>query len=166
MIVIKVLSENTQLDLYNTIFSGFTLLITIATIIILTFEIRNQRKAIQADAYKAIIDILQDQIVRRARKHVLTKLKNKPFNKWNSKDIRNAEEVCQTYDAVGQLVENGFIPEKFVIDNWGHSILPCWKNTKALVCKFRCENNAPEIWNDFENLANNQYIKQKPYFNN
>ena len=152
------------IDFITLLLTALSSALSVITIIILIKELGNQKKAIHGDSYKAIIDILQNEKTRKARNHVLNKLGKKTYSKWNPTDTKQAEEVCHTYDTVGQLVNNNFIPLEYVIDNWGHSILRCWINTQKLVNDYRKKNFSPKLWDDFESLTTNDYIKTKPYF--
>ena len=141
-------------------FAGLSSIFTFITLIILIKELTNQRKSLHSDSYKAIIDILQEKEVREARKALFKMKGSKLCGNCTPTEEDNIEMVCQTYDSVGQLVRNEFIPKKFVIDNWGHSILYCWEISIPHINKLRTESKSNKIWDDFEWL----YYETKKYY--
>jgi len=95
-----------------------SVIILMASLVYVVRQIHEMRLATYASAYKAAFEILQTEDVRAARRYVFTKLGQKAFNKWNKKDIVEAEKVCQSYDAVGQMARSGMLPVKYIVDNW------------------------------------------------
>jgi hypothetical protein len=127
--------------------------ILIATLFYIQREVHLARISTYAGAYKAIVEILQAEEIRAARKYLFENLETKPFESWDQKDRQHAEQVCHTYDSVGQMVRYGFIPKQYIVDSWGASLRRTWAITLPLIYEFRQQNNAAEIWDDFEWLA-------------
>jgi hypothetical protein len=128
--------------------TALSIVILIATLVYLQREVHQARISTYAGAYKAIVEILQAEEIRDARRYLFHILENKPFESWNDEDKRKAEKVCHTYDAVGQMVRYGFIPRHYVVDSWGASLRRSWGIVLPLVYEFRQKNNAAEIWDD------------------
>ena len=116
-------------------------------------QVGEMRLATYSSAYKAAFEILQTEEIRAARRYVLTTLKQKAFNKWNKNDIAEAEKVCHTYDAVGQMVRSGMLPSKYIVDNWKTSLRESWSILSPLVTEYREKRKSPEEWDDYEYLA-------------
>jgi len=137
-------------------------IVFIATLIYLKREIHEMRLATYASAYKAIVEILQTEEVLAAREYIFNKLIDKPFKSWSKKNKREAEKVCRSYDAVGQMVRHEFLPKEYIVDSWGNSLRRCWPILSPLVLSYREQWNSAEVWDDFEWLANEAYPFQKP----
>jgi hypothetical protein len=160
---------NTDWIVISTFFTALgtcaTAIYTIAFIITLVYlkkELHEMRLATYAGAYKAIVEILQAEDVLSAREYVFNKLPDKSFKSWNKKDRREAEKVCRSYDAVGQMVRHEFLPKEYVVDSWGNSLRRSWPILSPLVLACREEWNYAEVWDDFDWLANEAYPLQKP----
>ena len=133
--------------------TAISIVILIATLFYLQRELHQARISTYAGAYKDIVDILQAEEIRTSRRYVFENLEKKSFESWNDEDKREAEKVCHTYDSVGQMVRYGFLPKHYVVDSWGASLRRTWAITMPLVYEFRRQNNAAEIWDDYEWLA-------------
>jgi len=133
--------------------TAISIVVLIATLFYIHREVHLARISTYAGAYKAIVEILQAEEIRSARRYLFENLEKKPFESWNQEDRQEAEKVCHTYDSVGQMVRYGFIPKQYVVDSWGASLRRTWAITLPLVYEFRQQNNAAEIWDDYEWLA-------------
>src|SRR6266508_5363110 len=133
--------------------TAISIVILIATLFYLQREVHEARISTYAGAYKATVEILQAEEIRNARRYLFENLENKAFESWNELDKREAEKVCHTYDSIGQMVRYGFIPKQYVVDSWGASLRRSWVITLPLVFEYRQQNNAAEIWDDYEWLA-------------
>ena len=118
--------------------------------------------ATYATAYKAAVEILQTEEMRTSRRYLFDKLATKPFKSWNEKDKHEAEKVCHSYDAVGQMVRHGFLPKQYIVDSWGASLRQSWPLLSPLILAYRQKNNSMEIWDDYEWLAKEAIPFQKP----
>lgn len=128
-------------------------IILLVTAIIMAFQIREMRRATYATTFKAIYDMLQAEDIRNARKIVLNKLADKPFESWTDEEKKVAEKVCSNYDAVGIIMRNGLIPVKFIADSWGYSLRRTWRILSPMVASYRMQRNSKEFWDDYEWLA-------------
>jgi|GEM_PF-2881355 len=123
--------------------------------IFIIWQLSEMRRTTQAQAYSVAREILQDEKVRKARRAVFQLgQKGKSLQEWSEEDIENAEIVCHTYDAVGQMVRYKLLPKKFIIDSWGPSLRQSWPILSPLIYKYRKDWNAFEVWDDYEWLAN------------
>ncbi|MFZ2170166.1 MAG: hypothetical protein WAW61_11075, partial [Methylococcaceae bacterium] len=102
--------------------TAISIVVLIATLFYIRREVHLVRISTYAGAYKAIVEILQAEEIRVARRYLIENLETKPFESWNQEDRREAEKVCHTYDSVGQMVRYGFIPKNYVIESWGASL--------------------------------------------
>jgi len=142
---------------FTSIVAILTILTNVAVVIsvaVLIFQLKEMHTTTLAQSYSVARGILQDEEIRQARKAIFELgRKGKKLEKWNKSDIKNAEMVCHTYDSVGQMVRNNLLKKKVVIDNWGPSLRRSWPILEPLVNKYRSEWDAPEVWDDFEWLA-------------
>jgi hypothetical protein len=115
-------------------------------------QLRETRYTTHAQAYSTVIEILQDEKVRQARKIVFS-LKDKPLVKWTPEEINAAQVVCYTYDVVGQMARHHLVPKKIVVDSWGASLRNTWPILSQLIHKYRNEFEASEYWDDYEWLV-------------
>ncbi|MFB0535208.1 MAG: hypothetical protein ACETWR_09515 [Anaerolineae bacterium] len=116
-------------------------------------EIREMRIATYASTYQAAREILQKEDVRAARRLVFNELSAKPFDTWSEQERLEAEKVCQSYDSVGQMVRNGFLPKDYIVDNWGGSLRNSWPILSPLVHSYRAQSGFAKGWDDYEWLA-------------
>jgi hypothetical protein len=89
----------------------------IITLIYLKSELREMRLSTYASTYKSVVDILQTKEVIVAREYILNTLIDRPFKLWETEDRQEAEKVCRSYDAIGQIVRHKFIPKEYIIDS-------------------------------------------------
>lgn len=129
------------------------LTILFLTMVVMIYQVRLSQQANYATAYKVAYDILQTQEIRDARKHVFEVLKLKAYSKWTNKDKDDAGKVCQSYDAVGQMVRNKMLPEAYIVNNWFVGLRDSWGILKPLVTEYRTDREYPKNWDDFEYLA-------------
>ena len=137
--------------------SVFFSFISLVLLIINAFSMRNElketRKSTYADVFKTSREILQDEGVRKSRKFVFNNFKKLDIQKLDDEAESAADDVCTTYDAVGQFIRYGLLPKEFILDNWGYSIEKSWIILSAYLDYIRTDRNAPEIWDDFQWLA-------------
>jgi hypothetical protein len=152
---------NTIIATIGSCSTAISIPVLIATLLYIQREVHLARISTYAGAYKAIVEIIQAEEIRAARRYLFEILEKKPFEAWNQEDRHAAEKVCHTYDSVGQMVRYGFIPKHYVVDSWGASLRRTWAITLPLVYEFRQQNNAAEIWDDYEWLAKEAKAFQK-----
>ena len=141
-------------------------IILFATVFIVRSELHETRKATHASMYKTASDILQEENIRTARRFVFVNLESKPFESWTDDERREAEKVCHSYDIVGQFVRYGIMPKEFIVDSWGDSLRKSWRILSPLVVAYRAQRNSMETWDDFEWLAKEAKVFQKPLYSN
>lgn len=140
--------------------SAMTVL-TFLTVLVLFYQVRQLRRATRTQAFCNLIDRLQSEEVRAARRAVLSEFddavdRNQEVD-WIAIGLdQKAQIVCHTYDIAGQMVNSRMVPKKLVTSNWGHSIMRCWHLVKPLVEYYRgkhAKGTDVIIWDDFEKLA-------------
>ncbi len=124
----------------------------VISVLFIIRQLRETRYTTHAQAYSAAVEILQGEKARQARRIVFS-LKEKPLTKWTAKEIEAAENVCHTYDAVGQMARHHLLPKGIIIDSWGPSLRNSWAILSSLVHKYRNDFNATEYWDDYEWLV-------------
>ena len=132
-----------------------TVVSSVAVIIALIFGLRQlveMKRATVLSGYMKIMDILQAEDVRSARRTVLTTLKDKPLDSWTEAEIVAAEKVCHTFDTVARLVHFSLCPKDIVIDNAGDSLRKTWKVLEPFVRSYQLERGK-NFWDDYERLA-------------
>lgn len=155
----------------NPIFSFFTLLALLVTIILQSFELRQARgeasrtadamaqqvdETIRATNTRAFLDaaaLLQKEELREARAHVFDLHRsNKSVTAWNTQDRKYAEQVCHNYDLIGMMVEYEMVKQYPLIRAWKTSIQKSWEATSELVHKRREKEKDDKFWQHFEML--------------
>ncbi len=111
------------------------------------------RRAANASAHKTAFDILSNEHVLAARRTVFTQLDGVDFHIWTDEQTQKADETCRAYDAVGQMVDYGFLKKEFIAEHWAQSLEESWRILKPYVNHLRETRNALEIWDNFETLA-------------
>lgn len=86
---------------------------------------------------------------------VAVALAGKPLKDWNRNDRIQADVASAAYDLVGILGRPGVVPPDMIIDNWGDSVIKCYKAAKPLIEEYRVTDRRGEhFWDDFEWLYN------------
>ncbi len=120
------------------------------------------RRTIYAQALKTAMDILQAPDVRRARRVVLSALRDKALGEWTVDERQYAETVSQTYDTVGLMVRYDMLPVEYIADSWGDSLRRSWRIVKPLVDEYRAVRDSYEYWDDYQYLAQEAERFRKP----
>lgn len=123
------------------------------TVVMMIVQIKEMRRSTYATAFKAVYDMLQTDDIREARRIVFTSLKNKQPSEWSDEEIRAAEKVCASYNAVGIMAMNGMVPTKVVARNWRGTLCRSWEILQPLVKLYREQREDPELWANFEWIA-------------
>lgn len=129
---------------------------------LVVWQVVEMRKTTYASAFKAVYDMLQDESLRQDRRLVMRNLRTREFTSWSEEEVQRAERVCHSYDCVGIMCRNGFIPTDVVADSWGDSLRTCWNVLQPLVEKYRSDRNAPELWDEFQWLAGRAVELRRP----
>ncbi|ONM50031.1 DUF4760 domain-containing protein [Nocardia donostiensis] len=130
-----------------------TALIALVAASLVVWQVIEMRKATYATAFKSVYDMLQNEKLRQDRRFVMRELKGRDFDAWTESEILRAERVCHSYDCVGIMCRNGFIPTEVVADSWGDSLRTSWDVLQPLIERYRAERGAPELWDDYQWLA-------------
>jgi hypothetical protein len=140
---------------FGAISTAATGIIILGSVYWLAKQIKELRLATYAQTFSTALDHIQPQEIRMSRRRLFHLQKQGlTLDKWTHEDKIEAEKVCQTYDVVGIMVRNGMLPKEIIIENWGHSILGCWNAASGLVEQYRVKGNTPELWDDFQWIAN------------
>ena len=130
------------------------MLIMIGTLIFTVRQLREMRRSAVGQNTLAMIQLLQNPEVRRARTTVLASLRTKPMDDWSEEDRREASLVCATYDVLSVLLyQCDIAPDDPFVENWGPSIRNCFEVLKPFIEMMQLpENGGASYWNDFERL--------------
>jgi len=123
----------------------------IATLLLYS-TVLEMRKGTYAQAFKAALDILQQEDVRNARKFLFRELEKKPYQDWSQEDRDKAEIVGYTYDALGMMIRHKMLLRQH-IDSWDRSIRESWKILEPMAEDYREQKGFKERWEDYEKLA-------------
>src|SRR3972149_12053393 len=122
-------------EIANLIVQGLIWLAMIATFIVYALQLKAMRKSSQGQNILSLVNYLQAQDVREARRVVRTTLKEKVSKSepWNDSEERAASLVCSTYDVAAILIRSGVVPSKPFMENWGTSILDCYEILRSYI---------------------------------
>ncbi len=113
-------------------------------------ELRNSR---QLDAFINLIQVLQKEDIREARRILIEKVAKKEYKDWSLDERKQSERVCHTYDTAGIMSSKKHIDGKLVVANWHDSITKCWEAAKPMIMEHRKERGK-DFWDNFEELYN------------
>ena len=117
-------------------------------------QVEAGRGASAAQNLLALMEFLQSENVREARRFVIQTLDGRPLVDWNDDEKRVAATVCSSYGVAGMLLESGIAPAEAVIENWGPSIRRCYKILSGFIREMQGSgNNGPGYWATFDRLA-------------
>jgi hypothetical protein len=123
----------------------------VATFAVYYHQLRAMRQASTAQNVLAVVNLLQGQDVRDARRVVRKVLVGRSFTSWTADEERAAALVCSTYDIAAILIRQGLVPPAPFVEDWGPSIKHCHEVLRDYIVEMRKpENSGPEYWNDFD----------------
>jgi len=125
-------------------------LVILITGLLIFWQLLELRRSSNAAAFANVVTYLQEPTTREARKTLIL-ISKQDMNDWTNEEKRAAEIVCNTYDVVGIMVANRFIPGMTVVREWRDSIIKCWTNAKPLIDAYRKERRE-DYWDGFERL--------------
>jgi hypothetical protein len=118
------------------------------------FITHEQTKRIsEAQNLLVLIDYLQRDDVRNARKMVLKELVTRDYSSWSEIEKDEASLVPASFDVAGILIQSGAVNETAIVNNWGSSIVRCFDVCKPLIAERRnmqLEGFQERYWDDFE----------------
>jgi hypothetical protein len=109
-------------------------------------------RASDAQTMLKVIDQLQAEHVRAARKIVQARLPLSPAAPWSAEEQHAAGVVCAAYDAIAMLVANELIDEEPFTTNWAGSLVRCYVACKPYIELIRKESGEV-YWKHFEDAA-------------
>ena len=124
----------------------------VISLIYLARQVRSTARATFSSVVIKIIDILQDEKIRRARRTVLATLRYKDLQDWNDIEIEQAEKVCQSYNNAARLLRFTKCPTDPIVEPAKDSILKTWAIHRPLVLSYRTGRGA-DYWSDYEWLV-------------
>lgn len=77
---------------------AFTALLIVLTLIVMISDLRESKRATQSQNILSVVNFLQDEDRRKARRVVMTKLKDVPLEHWTEKYKAAASMTCSSYD--------------------------------------------------------------------
>ena len=127
-----------------------TLIAIVLTLVVYYRQLRTMQAASRGQHFLALVQFLQTEEVRSARRHVLIGLKKKDFSNWNELDCHMASTVCASYGNAGVLVRVGLV-DFSMLESWGPSVKRCFEVCQPLI-KEQQKIAGPKYWIDFEKL--------------
>jgi hypothetical protein len=141
----------TTYEAWSLIIQAVTGVAIVATFAIYYHQLRAMRHASAAQNILAVVNVLQGQDVRDARRVVRKTLVGRPFASWTADEERAAALVCSTYDIAAILIRQGLVTPAPFVEDWGSSIKHCHEVLRDYIAEMRKpENSGPEYWNDFD----------------
>ena len=141
------------------------LLISSAGLLFDGLNLQTSARAARVNAYLSVLDIVQNETARSARKAVFETYKKKgafvtrssaergPTNGWTAAEALQAEGVIQVYDQLGQFCRLKSIPIQWIVDSRYGSICHVWSACGDLIRHLRDERQTREAWKDAEWLC-------------
>ena len=124
-----------------------------ATFIIYYRQLKVMRSASDAQNILAVVNLLQREDVRSARRIVRQELEGLMFSLWTPEHKTAAALVCSSYDMAAILIKNGLVPADIFIKEWGPSIIHCRDILNDYLVEMRrLKGSSSEYWNDFDLL--------------
>jgi hypothetical protein len=98
-------------------------------------QIHEAQKTRKMQAFASILEQLGQEKEREARRYVILKFPEgeTDLGKLSDEDRIKVESVLACFDRVGFFVSKKFIPEAYVADLIGVSIVRCWKKLSSYV---------------------------------
>ena len=114
------------------------------------FEIKKSNRAI---AFVNAVQYLQHPAIREARGTLLSMGRDKEdrLSVWNSDERRAAEVVASSYDTVGTMIINEWLPPGVIVGPWNDSITKCWKRALPLAELYK-KLRGDKYWEHFGRL--------------
>jgi len=140
-------------EIANLIVQSLIWLAMIATFIVYALQLIAMRKSSEGQNILSLVNYLQAQDVREARRIVRTTIKEKNLKSeaWNDSEERAASLVCSTYDVAAILIRSGVVPSKPFVENWGPSIRDCYEVLSSYIKNMQLpQNSGPEYWDDID----------------
>lgn len=155
---VMILLETSAIEIAGLVLQIFTLLAVIATVIVYYFQLQSMLDSSKGQNMIAVVNILQNEDFREARRIVIEDLKGKDFSDWTPKEKKAADRVCASYDTVAVLVLKHRLLEKTVLRNWEDSIVNCYSILEPYIITLR-KAKAPtnRFWGSFTELY--EYVK-------
>ena len=139
-------------DMIGAISTAFMAFVIFVAAFIAVWQLCEMRKARQLDAFINLIQFLQREDIREARRVLIEDLsKKKDFGSWSKDEIRQAEKACHTYDSAGIMDAKEFIGKHFIAKENHNSIAQCWEAAKPMIEKYR-NKRGKDFWANFEEL--------------
>lgn len=132
--------------------------VILATAIIALGQLREIQKSRRSDAFTNLVQFLQREDIREARRILIRELSKKSFNSWTPDERQKAEMACHTYAAAGMMEEEGYVKKGFIAKEWHNSIVQCWEAAEPMITEYR-DDRGKDFWFRFERL----YKRAKKY---
>jgi len=114
------------------------------------FQLLELKRSSQLSGFIAVLEILQDERVRRARQLVL-KVAGKPYPFWTTEERDGAELACRKFNAVGIMVANKMVNPNLLLQDWSRTIADTWEGAQPMIKAYRQERGS-DTWRKFEHL--------------
>lgn len=87
---------------------------------------------------------------RSSLEHVFD-LSDKPYDQWDKQDKEAANAVCVLFFHLGEMIEEGMIPQRFCV-MYGHTIPKCFEICTPYIKEIR-QKRRPSFWRSFDHLV-------------
>jgi hypothetical protein len=131
----------------------------VGTFIVYYFLLKAMRKQLDAGQEAArgqnfftLINFLQEDSKREARKFVLEHLAHKPQDDWTDDDKKKASIVCSSYDAASIAYREQLIDTEVFAENYGRDIERCYQVLKTFIQESQAVRGS-DYWNDLQQLG-------------
>jgi hypothetical protein len=136
------MSTSLIISIISLIFSAIALLVAL---------LRNRLMTKQMKLASAISIINWLDAVRPQR-HLLYKIKGKPFNEWSEKEKTAANDATRQYDILGVMENLGYVDKQFVDRFYAISVHEIWEICKDWIIEERSLRGKNHLW-EFQKLA-------------
>lgn len=109
--------------------------------------------SIQAEAFKAAMEILQADAVVKAEREQASIATTKVYDPAFRMDPYAHEIVCSAYDTVGYMVLHDMVLQEYILTGRTLRIRQAWNANRKFITLGRTNKNDPGLWVGFEVLA-------------
>lgn len=115
-------------------------------------------RALNLEAYWKIEEYLQrkEVIQARGRLYKLCEEKNDPlgdkYGEWTEDEKLAVEEVCRSFNFIGNLAVAELFDSGFFVENWGRTVIRCWNRTEKFVKSRRQKEGNEVFWKHYDDL--------------
>jgi hypothetical protein len=138
---------------FGALATAFTGVIYLIILLYLVWQVRIQRRALQAQMFASFFTRNQDKDLLDARRTLYNKAGMKPENPegWSLDETRAAEKVCNAFDITGILADLGYLDRGPIVKHWRGSLIRTWEAARPVIELRRL--HTPDYWEPFKKLV-------------